>query len=765
MSKFNIFTRYLPSSLLLALLMSCGGNSDDLEPKIVSQCGETIATAGVNSSDFGLDERIPASCLKISADIGLLSDIQIVDAYQNLTFDRPVDVVQVPGTNYIVVVQHAGLVQIFENNADVQTTSLFLDLTSIVRFDGNELGLVKLTFDTDYQNNGFFYVTYSGQQAIWPDQCTPDCSVVSRFTASPDNLLIADISSEENILVIPQPSQYHNADNLHFGPDGYLYIGVGDGGFFGDPNDPQNRTNILGSILRIDVSQGLPYRIPSDNPFANEILEVEGIVGAGQSIRQEIWAYGLRNPHRFSIDPVTGEMLAGDVGQNSREELDLIEAGKNYGWGAFEGSIETGRDLGGRDISEATPPLHEYDRSIGKSIIGGYVYRGTKFPSLYGSYIYGDFSAGTIWALDKDENHVVTENIELANAGGFSVASFGLIDNEIYFTNVSSASIQKFAPGDDMVETMPELLSAAGVFGSLAPLIAAPGVIPYDVNTALWSDGTEKTRWMVVPENEQIVFGESAEWSFPLGSVLVKHFAIDTDKTDPGNALLKLETRLMVHTTNGWIGYTYRWNDAQDEAELLNVGQWQKLNIVTDDGVLVQNYYYPATADCSRCHNPTEGFVLGPRTAQLNGDYSYGEVSDNQLRALNHINMFTIDVLAPSEYTHSYVSLGDDSAPLEARARSYLAANCAHCHNVDNALPTPLDFRYRNDSLVLNAINLEANNGLGLDNAKIINPGSKETSILWLRMQSVDELRMPPLATSVVDQHAVDLIGQWIDSL
>jgi glucose/arabinose dehydrogenase len=284
---------------------------------------------------------------------------------------------------------------------------MFLDITDRVNRGGDEEGLLGLAFDPAYQQNGYFYVYYSA--------ANPRRSVVSRFKLDQQNADMADPQSEVIIMEVAQPYANHNGGQLVFGPDGYLYIGLGDGGSAGDPHgNGQNLGTLLGKILRIDVS-GLSapgdYTIPVDNPFV-------GTEGA----RAEIWAFGLRNPWRFSFDSQTGLLWAGDVGQGSREEIDIIVKGANYGWNIMEG-LDCYLPSTGCNQSGLTLPVFEYDHSQGCSITGGYVYRGDRIPSLQGSYVYGDYCSGKIWALTYDGG-AVTENILLVDTG-LSITSFG----------------------------------------------------------------------------------------------------------------------------------------------------------------------------------------------------------------------------------------------------------------------------------------------------------------------------------------------------
>jgi glucose/arabinose dehydrogenase len=306
----------------------------------------------------------------------------------------------------IFITEQRGVIYNFSAN-NSQQADIFLDITDRVNRGGNEEGLLGLAFDPDYQENGYFYVYYSAAD--------PSRSVLSRFSLDEENTDVADPESEVIIMEVEQPYSNHNAGQLAFGPDGYLYIGLGDGGGAGDPEgNGQNLGTVLGSILRIDVS-GLSapgdYEIPADNPFV-------GTEGA----QEEIWAFGLRNPWRFSFDSETGLLWAGDVGQSSWEEIDIITKGANYGWNIMEGS-HCYPPSTGCNQSGLTLPVVEYDHTQGCSVTGGYVYRGDQIASLQGYYIYGDYCSGNIWALAYNGSFV-TENILLAESE-LSITSFG----------------------------------------------------------------------------------------------------------------------------------------------------------------------------------------------------------------------------------------------------------------------------------------------------------------------------------------------------
>jgi glucose/arabinose dehydrogenase len=333
--------------------------------------------------------------------------IQVERVFPDLSFQEMTNLVQPDdASDLMFVTEQRGVIYSFSAN-NSQQADVFLDITDRVNRGGNEEGLLGLVFGPDYQENGYFYVYYSAAD--------PSRSVVSRFSLDEEDTDVADPGSEVIIMEVAQPFSNHNAGQLAFGPDGYLYIGLGDGGSAGDPlGNGQNLVTLLGSILRIDVS-GLSapgdYEIPADNPFV-------GTTGA----RGEIWAFGLRNPWRFSFDSETGLLWAGDVGQSSWEEIDIIAKGANYGWNIMEGS-HCYSPATGCDQSGLTLPIVEYDHSEGCSVTGGYVYRGDQIPSLQGYYIYGDYCSGNIWALVYDGS-VVTDNVLLVDSD-LSITSFG----------------------------------------------------------------------------------------------------------------------------------------------------------------------------------------------------------------------------------------------------------------------------------------------------------------------------------------------------
>ena len=360
--------------------------------------------------------------------------------FPNLSFDQPIDLQNsADGTDRIFVVEMKGLIKVFENKQDIFAAKTFLDIQNKVLLT-TRFGLLGLCFHPDYKNNGYLYIHYNANN--------PQRSVIARYKVSAANPDSVDPNSEFIIRVINQPHHFHNGGQLAFSPDdGYLYIILGDGGPGNDPNgEGQNKSTLLGSMLRVDVdstSDSLNYSIPTDNPF----------IGNSEGWREEIWAYGLRNPWRFSFDSETGWLWAGENGENLSEQIEIIEKGKNYGWNTMEGS-RCFNPPTGCDTSGLTLPIYEYgfDPFIRRSVIGGYVYRGTNNPSLYGKYIYTDWLRETIWSLEYDGVNPPINTVLHPGLLGFS--SFGLDENdELYICNQANGNLYRFQPKVSPVES------------------------------------------------------------------------------------------------------------------------------------------------------------------------------------------------------------------------------------------------------------------------------------------------------------------------
>ncbi|GAB3947987.1 PQQ-dependent sugar dehydrogenase [Spirosoma harenae] len=360
--------------------------------------------------------------------VGYADQWQLVNAFPKLTFDRPVEFIQAgDGSNRLFVLEQEGRIRVFDKNPAVQKASIYLDIKGKVSSEG-EMGLLGLAFHPDFKRNGFFYVYYTKRNPLE--------SVIARYQVSSADQMTVDPATEKVILRFAQPYDNHNGGKIAFGPDGYLYISTGDGGAWGDQhNYAQNRTFWLGKILRLDINKQDKgtYGIPADNPFA----------GNQEGLREEIFAYGLRNPWRFSFDRKTGQIWAGDVGQNQFEEIDIIIKGGNYGWRLKEADtcFNPRKDC---DTGNLIDPIHQYPRSEGVSITGGVVYRGTRHPELVGSYLYADYASGKVWALAFEGNKRVGNQLLISGAG--SISAFGEDAAGEVFLLDHQGTIKQFAP-------------------------------------------------------------------------------------------------------------------------------------------------------------------------------------------------------------------------------------------------------------------------------------------------------------------------------
>jgi glucose/arabinose dehydrogenase len=380
------------------------------------------------------------------------SQIEIDDAFPNLSFVRPVDIQCArDGTNRLFVVEQPGVISVMPNNPNVTTKRIFLDIQAQVDNGGDEEGLLGLAFHPEFPDSPYFYVNYTAT--------SPNRTVISRWTVSDIDPDSADVTSEFVVLEVGQPFSNHNAGQLAFGPDSLLYIGFGDGGGAGDPNEnAQNLTVLLGKMLRIDVDTRtgpLDYGIPPDNPY----------VGNQMGYREEIYASGFRNPWRYSFDPATGWLWLGDVGQGAWEEIDIVENGENYGWDNMEG-VDCYEPMSGCDTVGMVLPIHQYDHSMGRrAITGGYVYHGVHIPALMDRYVYADYGSGTIYALDYDGVNPPV-NAQILDTS-ILISTFGLDESyELYLASLLEGKVYRLRP---LVTGIDDVPASGGVLSQNVP--------------------------------------------------------------------------------------------------------------------------------------------------------------------------------------------------------------------------------------------------------------------------------------------------------
>lgn len=679
-------------------------------------------------------------------------------AFPQLTFKRPVAFTHAPdGSGRLFVVEQDGVIKVFPNRADVtaEQSKTFLDLRDVVERSHNEQGLLGLAFHPDFRKNGRFFVFYSSKEKA---------SVLSRFAVSRDDPDRAERRSEEVVLRIPREYTVHNGGSIEFGPDGYLYIGTGDGGARDDAHgNGQSLGTLMGKVLRIDIDRradGKLYSVPKDNPFVGK-----------QGARGEIWAYGLRNPWRMSFDPKTKTLWAGDVGEGDTEEINVIARGGNYGW-----SLREGRRPFGRDGSPARPdlidPVWDYPHTEGRAVTGGVVYRGKRLPGLDGAYLFADYISGNTWALWYD-GEKVTRHARLVGRELHGITAFGYDEaNEPHFTAFDGKVYRLRAASwaEDLKRPFPTKLSQTGLFTDVKEMTPHAGLIPYSINVPLWSDHAEKERFIALPAKGQVGYSEKGKWQFPKGTVFVKSFSLDLTRDDP-TTRRRLETRLLVHHAWGWEGYTYLWNEGGTEAELHLKGLRRPYPVRdrADEYAKVQTWYFPSRTDCRWCHSRQADHVLGLSTRQMNRPHERS--GENQISMLSSMGVFTQEAPDPKtqERYPDWQSEPEwnDRQALAVRARAYLDANCAHCHTRGGpANQSKPDLGFHVPLERANVVGEEPERGrLGPPDSRLIHPGDPLRSELWLRVKTTTPNRMPMVASSVPDHTAVAVLARWIEGM
>ncbi len=692
--------------------------------------------------------------------------------YPNLKLNNPVAIAHQPGSDRLWTITVDGPkgttnIRRFIDTPDVSETELLLPADDRVATD--------LLFHPNFTQNGFVYLGHN--RPISPGG--EKYSRISRFKVNPQAPYEFDPKSETTI--IDWPSDGHNGVAMAFGLDGMFYVTTGDGTSDSDTNlRGQEMSLLTAKVLRIDLEHPAadkPYSVPADNPFVGR-----------EKIAPETWAFGLRNPWRMTTDRQTGHIWIGNNGQDLWEQVYFLRKGDNYGWSVYEGShpFYLNRELG---PAPHTKPTLEHHHSEARSLTGGIVLYGDKLPELRGVYVYGDHSTGKIWGARHDGTNV-TWHRELADTpfhiSGFGTDSHGELLIADYVGNGEGA-FYTLVPAPPKTETrsFPQKLSETGLFQSVKGHVVEPALIPYDVNAPLWSDGSAKVRYVGIPgDTPKIGITNNRGWSFPNETVTVKSFSLEMTEGDAASKRW-IETRLMTKQQNEWIGYTYRWNEEQTEATLVEKeGADVDFTIRTSLGTRRQTWHYPSRAECMVCHSRAAGFVLGLSTVQMNrpsldipttavagGSQEASATlrdnivkTENQLAMLQRLGLLKLDKM-PDEFerlSNPY----DPQANLEARAKSYLHANCAICHIDAGGGNSPMQLEYATAIDKMKLIDaVPVHDKFGIADARLIAPGHPERSVLLNRMAKRGRGQMPQLATTIVDEPAVKMLTEWIAEL
>lgn len=765
--------------------------------------GGPTSTAVTVTVNFATAPRLATDTVRFPAQPPLSNQWELVEAFPGLGFNSPNCLASAPGDALkLFLVESKGRVWMIPDVTVARPTKvLFLDLQDRVRSDGFERGAKGVACHPNYSSNGFIYVTY--------DAYANGAGRVrlSRFTRSVTNSWHADPASEVVLIDQLNEGPYHDINTCRFGPDGYLYVSIGDEGYQGDDyhNAQVIDRNLYSCILRLDVDKkpgnleptphpGIPrapngqayYSVPADNPFVGATNFNRQPVNTNE-VRTEMYVVGLRNPWQFSFDPWTNRLWVADVGDNSFEKLVVLGPGGNAGWSFVQalylddwGVLHTNiiwqgprryDTIHGARYEDATitPPFFEYVHGNGthrgNSITGGFIYQGTNYPGLNGKYVFGDFVNGNVWSIDPADPYGTFTRI----TGGNLIVSF-LADP----SNNDILLIQWAAEGSTNGRIMrlvhhtigapfPQTLSETGFFADLADLSPSPGVEHYDPNLRFWSDHADKSRWFLIKDpTNTLAYSRDGVWTFPAGMVWGKHFDLNLERGNPATRK-RIETRFLVKTTNGAYGVTYKWNDPGTEAYLEpEAGEDFDLTVTNGSAVTTQRYHIPSRAECLTCHSPQAGSALSFNTRQLNRDGTIAGGASNQLAQLAAAGYLQGLDQNPTNLPRHYRA-GETNVPVEARARSYLAVNCSYCHQAGGSAPPSWDGRpqlSRAQTGLINGPPLAAGTAAS---DRLIIPGDLRHSVVWSRVARTNGLTaMPPLASNEPDTEALQLLSDWI---
>jgi putative heme-binding domain-containing protein len=728
----SIAATYRSVALLVSLLLSSGAShaADD--------AADAAATAPT---------RVPWTTSRVIGTPEPPAPYTFKRAFPNLQFKQPVHMATGPGGRMFVTERNGRVVSFMDDQSSTETA------TFIEPGLGSEV--YSLRFHPNYEKNRFVFVFTSvpnpAGATTWPRRANR----IVRLTVDTNDPPRVIPESERTI--IQYVSDGHNGGDLHFGPeDGYLYITSGDGTSDSDTaNTGQDITDLPSGMIRIAVADSVEddgdevaYTVPDDNPF----LEIEGA-------RPELWAYGFRNPWRFCFDPENGDLYVGDVGQDLWEMIWLVQRGGNYGWSVREGDHDF-HPLRKRGPTPILPPLSEHHHTESRSITGGVVYHGDRLPDLEGAYIYGDYETGKIWGL-RHKGGKLTWRSELTDSS-YRPASFELgPDGRFYLVGHLTGEIQELVPAEvtEQVAPFPRKLSETGLFRSVSEQLPVAGVLPYSVHAAQWSDGARAERWLAVPGDAPMRLTlwsqwkrDTAPWPFPEGTVLVKTLSGAVDSPQ-GKRRRRIETQLLTLSLGQWVGYSYRWNAEQTDAELL-----PKEGAPGDAGT-PPGWRFVSRTECMVCHSRAAGFVLGATTVQLNHTLGDGT---QQLERLVDQGLLEPLPAAPSDLKN-LADPYDETAPIAERARSYLHANCAVCHVTAGGGNAKMVLSWHtelSDMALLGATPLHGD--LGIPGAMLVSPGDPERSVLYHRLSRRGAGQMPPLGTAQVDSRAISVLERWI---
>ncbi|HUR44763.1 MAG TPA: PQQ-dependent sugar dehydrogenase, partial [Candidatus Saccharimonadales bacterium] len=701
-------------------------------------------------------QRVPWTASRIHGTPEKPLPYRIERIFPKLTFEQPIEAVTIPGTERLLVVQQYGriLSLLYEDGAD--KTEMFADFKKLIPGTRECYGI---TFHPRFRENRLAFV-WLITNAKEPEEGTR----IMRFRVTEGDS--PRIEPDSGKLVFSWLAAGHNGGNMRFGPDGMLYISTGDAG---DPDPPDKRvtgqdiSDVLSSVLRIDVDHpdaGRAYGIPNDNPFLKT-----------PKARGEVWAYGFRNPWRLSFDPKSGELYVGDVGWELWESIYRVTRGGNYGWSITEGSKQDIRPDRLRGPTPILPPLVVHGHDEAASITGGEFYHGKKLPGLQGAYIYGDWQMGTFWAL-RAKGDRVTERFELCHTP-LMPAGFGIgPDAELILCDHGAGGLWRLIPNPDAGKSsqFPRQLSATGLFADVVKQQTNPGVLPYKINVSRWADHATAERWGAFPGTDSVKVASkelgvipAGRWTFPADTVMAKTYSLELVRGKP-TTRKRIETQILHYDGLEWAAYSYRWNEAQTDAELVPARGDEAIFEVKDPGaaggLVHQKWRFFSRSECLRCHSFRNNYAPGFSALQLDCENPEGGSQIDALQAMG---------LAPQKPKRKEARLVNPlgtEGTAESRARSYLHANCGVCHRPHGggAVRAHMDFETPlREGRILDEKPVLGN--LGLPEGRIVAPGDPFRSVMLYRMATSGRGHMPYLGGKLVDDRGLLVVRDWIESL
>ncbi|OYP37619.1 PQQ-dependent sugar dehydrogenase [Rhodopirellula sp. MGV] len=673
--------------------------------------------------------------------------------FKNVKLDHPTDIAWLPDAQRWIATQQNGPIVSFSNDPNTAELTKVLDLNDCHRQPVGQTLTTLFHHDLERFPWCFVCYTYNGSEERG--------TKVARFKVIDPTVPTVDPQSRQ-VLVQWQPTG-HTGSSMQFGPDGMLYVSVGDTQAPYPPDAEetgQDLSDLEASILRIDVDlpEGdVTYRIPADNPFV-------GVPNA----RGEIWSFGLRNPWKIAFNPDNGDLLAADVGWEMREMIHRVTRGRNHGWSLMEGSqvVKQGR----QPRVPITPPLFEHTHLDSRSITGGHFWQSDRLPELKGAYIYGDWMTGKVWALKSDGDTVLWQK-ELLDTS-LQIVCFMLDPSGEVLLVGFDGTIMRLDPNDAVnhPEAFPKRLSQTGLFDDVVAQQPSSGVIEYQINASHWADGTHSRQWIGVPNDEQLGLYDYDDWQrpivsgrfqFPIDTVVAKTVSYYRDPNDK-STITHLETQILHLPDDEWRAYNYVWNADQTDAILQDdIASETKLQIIDSDspgGSRTQTWRHASRSECLLCHIWAGGTVQGFWLPQLNL-VDHGE---NQLDRLYDKGYFQNKF----DWPDAIASPHDTSQSLTRRARSYLSLNCSSCHRPQGGGTANFNFDITKTLQTNNFVNeIPAQGNFGIDDARVIAPGDPYRSILLYRILKSGRGHMPQFGSRVTDIDGVRLLHDWTVSM